>query len=599
MTERLTHINKVPVIGICAYSGTGKTTLLSALIPWLKNKGINVAVIKHAHHQFDLDKPGKDSFVLRQSGAQQVLIASSRRYAHLVERQVDSPIQLQPLLAQIDTRTVQLILVEGFKHHPISKIELHRASCKQPLIYPNDHSVMAIACCKQTQIDTELTRLDIDDIEQIGDFILSLIQTRDRSLPTASNCGPFDRDSKSVEDALSLILSHTNAVVNTQVMAVEHCLDNVLAKTVVAPINVPQHTNSAMDGYAFNASALLARGGRIAKLEVVDKVMAGDVFDDELAPGQALSIMTGAPLPAGADTVVAREWVVKHGCYIDINTEIKVGQNVRQCGEDIKLNQTVLAKGERLNASKLALLASLGIAQLTVYCPPKVAVFSTGNEITEPGEQLKKAAVYDANRFALKAMLQRLNCEVIDLGILPDSAEQISSALQTASAQADVIVTSAGVSMGEADYVKTCLAQLGDIVFSQVQMRPGRPLVFGSLNRSLVFALPGNPVASMICFILFVAPAVRKLSAQTTWQPKVLTARATSQMNSRVGRSEYLRGICRVGDDGQMHVSLTGRQGSGVLSSMVQANCLIAIPADTADVSVGDQVSVILLSEFV
>ncbi|NMP17269.1 bifunctional molybdopterin-guanine dinucleotide biosynthesis adaptor protein MobB/molybdopterin molybdotransferase MoeA [Thalassotalea sp. Y01] len=607
MSRELIHTMAVPVLGICAYSGTGKTTLLTALIPWLKKQGIRVAVIKHAHHNFDVDKPGKDSFLLRQAGAQQLLIASEVRYAHMYENlQTESP-DLPSLLARIDCDSVDLILVEGFKHVAFDKIELYRQSVGAPLIYPNDDNVVAIASCQQSALDsnqlaTNITQLSLDDIEQIGRFILSHTKLTSTAAEKSS-CGALPAGTLSVEQAVTAIEAQTKRLQNIETLALERCLGYVLAENIYSTINVPQHTNSAMDGYAIHAPTLhqSKNSQQLSVYDIVGEVFAGQLFSDLLQPGQAVRIMTGAPLPEGANSVIAKELATEDisgdTVQVSFSDMGKLGQNIRQFGEDITKGELAVAEGERLNAARLGLLASLGFANLKVTSAPTIALFSTGNEVSQPGQKLQKAGIYDANRYSVMALAQQLNCNIIDFGIIEDNQQSLQDTLVKASQQADIIISSGGVSVGDADFVKDSINAVGNVDFWRVQMRPGRPLAFGKLHDALFFGLPGNPVAAMICFMVFVQPAIRKMTGEQNWQQPLFAAIASCSMRSRLGRHEYLRGCYSLSDDGQLHVALTGPQGSGILTSMVQANCIIVLPPETESVKQGDKVNIMFIAD--
>ena len=362
-----------------------------------------------------------------------------------------------------------------------------------------------------------------------------------------------------------------------------HC--SVLAEDAISPVDVPQHTNSAMDGFAFAYSEPM-----LDSYQLVGNVMAGHSYQGTLKPGEAVRIMTGAPMPDGADTVQMKEMAEASGDSVSFQGKISQGQHVRQAGEDIAKDHTALAAGHRLKAAHQGMLASLGFGQLPVYRRPRVAVFSTGDEVCQPGEPLKANCIYDSNRFTIKSMVKQLGCEVIDLGIIEDNQEALVEALQGAAQQADVVISSGGVSVGDADFIKLALAQVGQINFWRINMRPGRPLAFGQIGDSLFFGLPGNPVAVMVSFMQFVQPALRKLAGELEWAPTLVPAVADCTLRSRTGRTEFTRGVYHLGSDGRLHVTSTGAQGSGMLSSMVKGNCLIVIAEPDEQLNPGDTV---------
>lgn len=590
MSIPFTNPLSIPVLGFCAYSGTGKTTLLKKLIPELNGRGIRLAVIKHAHHNFDVDIPGKDSFEMRKAGARQVLVASHIRWALMTEDEVEDAPKLPHLLQQIEQDKVDIVLVEGFKKLELPKIELHRAAHGKPFIHTHDDNIQAIACCDDTIIPNELRRLDINNVGQIADFVIEYInkhQVRPTAIPLAPSCGCELDSSKtlSVRQGIDNILSFVNPVSETHILPLDELSGRVLAEDAISPVDVPQQTNSAMDGYAFKYSDPM-----LPSYDIVADVMAGHQYPDTLQPGEAVRIMTGAPVPAGADTVQMKELADEQADQVSFNGDIILGQHVRLAGEDIAKGKTALAAHKRLQAPEQGMLASLGFGELPVFSRPKVAVFSTGDEVCQPGEPLKPSCIYDSNRFTIKSMVRQLGCEVIDLGIIHDSQEALEQALEQAAVTADVVISSGGVSVGDADFIKLALEKVGKINFWRINMRPGRPLAFGQIGDSLFFGLPGNPVAVMVSFMQFVQPALRKLAGEKNWQPTLVPAIADCPMRSREGRTEFTRGIYHLSTDGKLHVTTTGAQGSGMLSSMVKGNCLIVIGEQDDQLNPGDTV---------
>lgn len=580
----------IPVLGICAYSGTGKTTLLRQLIPSLAEQGIRVAVVKHAHHDFDVDVPGKDSYEVRKAGAKQVLVASHVRWALMTEAPCEGDPQLTHLLSQIEVDKVDMVLVEGFKKLTLPKIELHRAAHGQPFIYQNDKNILAIACCQDTQLPQEIQRLDLNNVQQICDFVTSYVnnwQAPALKLPLTPACGCDVADSKSLSvcQGVEKILSYVEPITAAEPVALDELNARVLATDAVSPVNVPQHTNSAMDGYAFALADPMPE-----RFTLVGEVMAGYQYAGKIQAGQAVKIMTGAPVPEGADTVQPREMAHEEQGNVRFDGPISLGQHVRQAGEDIAKGAVALNANQRLGPAEQGLLASLGFAELAVIRRPKIAIFSTGDEVCEPGQALKPSCIYDSNRFTVKSMAKKLGCDVIDLGIIEDSEAALAAALLKGAAQADVIISSGGVSVGDADYIKTVLEQVGQINFWRINMRPGRPLAFGQIDNKLFFGLPGNPVAVMVSFLQFVQPALRKLAGESQWQNRLIPAISDVALRSRKGRTEFTRGIYQLGDDGRLHVKTTGAQGSGMLSSMVKGNCLIVIDEHDDAIEVGAQV---------
>ncbi|APX93322.1 molybdopterin molybdenumtransferase MoeA [Halomonas sp. 1513] len=396
----------------------------------------------------------------------------------------------------------------------------------------------------------------------------------------------------SVEEARAALDELFQAPLGAERVPLAALLGRVLAESPVSPIEVPQNTNAAMDGIA-----LAWPEEPTPRWPVVGEVLAGQRWPRPLAAGTALRITTGAPLPDGADTVIMSEQLAAvddHTLEVSHVERVRRGQNVRQAGEDIRRGQRVLDAGTRLLPQHLGLLASLGLADARVHRRPRVAIFSTGDEVTAPGQPLPEAGIYDANRYTLHGMLTRLGAEVSDLGILADRRDEVVSALGAAARDHDMLITSGGVSVGQADWIKAALHQLGELGFWRIALRPGRPLACGRLGPRQIpfFGLPGNPVAVMVTFLEFVQPVLRRLQGEPDWQPPRLTARAEAPLSSRLERVDFLRGVYRCDADGQLWVRSTGAQGSGILSSMSAANCLIEIDAMRAAVASGETVTV-------
>ena len=400
----------------------------------------------------------------------------------------------------------------------------------------------------------------------------------------------FDPDSLSADIALQKILDEITPIQGTEKLSLRAALDRVLAEDVHSSVNVPSQINSAMDGYAVVGSDLPETGTR--ELKVVGTVFAGNPLNQEITSGNCARIMTGGVMPDGTDTVVIQERTERDGDVIRIGADTRPGDNVRQAGEDIAVGDMILAKGTRLTPADLGLIASLGIGEVMVTRKPRVAFFSTGDELQSIGESLKKGNVYDSNRYTLHGMLTRLDAELIDMGVIRDVREDLEKAFNEAASYADVVITSGGVSVGEADYVKEILSRLGRVNFWKVAIKPGRPLAFGKLNNAWFFGLPGNPVSVMVTFYQFVQPALHKLMGRQYLQPLTTKATCQSKLKKRAGRVEYQRGILEKDETGRLVVHKTGAQGSGILSSMSQANCFIILPMESEGVQPGTEVEV-------
>ncbi len=371
----------------------------------------------------------------------------------------------------------------------------------------------------------------------------------------------------------------------------------ILARDVVSPISVPPHDNSAMDGYAFRGTEL--QTDRPTALTVVGTALAGAAWQGTVNAGECVRIMTGAIMPAGLDTVVPQELVQVDGETVQIPPGLlQAGDNRRLLGEDLMAGQPALRAGTRIGPAACGLLASLGLPTANVWRRPKVAYFSTGDEILSLGEAPREGAVYDSNRYTVAGMVQALGCELIDMGVVRDEPAALEQAFVDAANQADAIITSGGVSVGEADYTKAMMKKLGDVAFWRIAMRPGRPMAVGRIQRgersAVLFGLPGNPVAVMVTFAAFVRPALQRLMGWQAPPLPLLKAKSTEALRKKPGRTEYQRGIVSTNAAGELVVCTTGNQGSGVLSSMVQANGLIVLGHNQGHVAVGDEVDVMV-----
>jgi molybdopterin molybdotransferase len=392
----------------------------------------------------------------------------------------------------------------------------------------------------------------------------------------------------SVTDGQNHILDSITTVAPSEIIPLANTLGRVLAERIRASFDVPPADNSAVDGYAVSDRDVPRAGTR--ELQVVGDLPAGVVLDGPLVPGQTVRIMTGAPLPAGAGTVYPQEVVERVGDRLRIGPS-DLGVNVRRRGEDVKSGTVVLERGTVLRPQELGVSASLGLCQLAVCGQPRVALLSTGDEVAEPGTPRKPGQIYDANRFSLYGAVEQCGGRATDFGIVPDQRGELRARLLEASEMADMVITSGGVSVGVHDLVKDVLTEIGGIDFWQVAMQPGRPLAVGRLGTAHFFGLPGNPVASMLTFLLFVRPALYKLAGRSSLFPVLRPARAAEPLPKKRGRREFKRGILTWKADG-WEVRTTGPQGSGILSSMVAGNCLVVLEEERGDVAPGELVLV-------
>jgi len=400
----------------------------------------------------------------------------------------------------------------------------------------------------------------------------------------------FDPDSLMVSDALKNIYTAISPISESELVPIRDSLNRVLATDIVSTLNVPTATNSAMDGYAVHGDDI--PGQETSKLKVIGTAFAGSPYQGKVKHGECIRIMTGAVMPDATDTVIIQEHVERTNDEILIDAETKSGSNVRQAGEDIANGDVVLKKGARIRSADIGVIASLGIGEIKVIRKIRVAFFSTGDELSSIGEKLKNGNIYDSNRYTLFGMLSELNVTIMDMGVIRDNREDLQQAFESAAAQADVIITTGGVSVGEADYVKEVLQETGTVNFWKVAMKPGRPLAFGQIKDARFFGLPGNPVSVMVTFSQFVKPALRHLMAETETETFTMRVPCISKLRKRPGRVEYQRGILERDETNQWVVKKTGAQGSGILRSMSQANCFIILPMDGGTVEPGTIVEV-------
>jgi len=390
----------------------------------------------------------------------------------------------------------------------------------------------------------------------------------------------------SVSDGQAHVLAQVSTVMPPELVPVGAGLGRVTAEDLRSSMDVPPTDNSAVDGYATSSADIPATGHRA--LHVVGELAAGAIFPDALQPGQALRIMTGAPIPVGADSVYPQEAVERDGSRVVV-PPIAKGANVRARGEDVRAGAVVLPAGTVLRPQELGVAASLGCSQLLVRQKPRVAVLSTGDEVAEPGDARKPGQIYDANRFALCGLVAAAGGAVADHGIVPDLFDELRARLIEAAGSADIVLTSGGVSVGDYDLVKAVLQDIGAIDFWQVAMQPGRPIAVGRIGPAHFFGLPGNPVACMLTFHLFVRPVLWKLVGRRELFGAPFRAVATESMQKKLGRREFKRGILKYTGE-RWEVGTTGPQGSGILTSMTHANCLIVFEEERGDVTAGETV---------
>ena len=408
----------------------------------------------------------------------------------------------------------------------------------------------------------------------------------------------FDPQALSVDKAQEFIQHLVQALpaIASEELPLMQALGRIVAEDIISPINVPAHDNSAMDGFAFDGKQL---GTAPLQLRVVGTALAGKAWQGNVKSGECVKIMTGAVMPEGLDTVIAQELTTLKAADGETVVEVpagilQAGDNRRKAGEDLQRGLPALMAGSTLSPAALGLVASLGIAKVMVYRQLRVAYFSTGDEVLSLGDALREGAVYDSNRYTVFGLLSRMGCAVIDMGVVRDDPVLLEDAFKQAASSADVIITSGGVSVGEADFTKAMMKKLGDVAFWKIAMRPGRPMAVGRLGNSILFGLPGNPVAVMVTFLVFVKPAMLHLMGGTPSTSPYLRTKSAIALRKKPGRTEYQRGFVRTLPDGTLQVEAAGNQGSGVLRSMVEANGLIVLHHHQSNVAAGDEVDVMM-----
>lgn len=396
-----------------------------------------------------------------------------------------------------------------------------------------------------------------------------------------------------IEEALNKMLTPITPIIDTITLPLAEALGYVLAEDILSPINVPPFDNSAMDGYAIR----LRDFEQSTTMKMVGKSFAGAPFEGEWPAQTTIRIMTGAQIPSGCDAVIMQENTTTDGDLITFDQpNIKTNMNIRPTGDDIRANDVVLNKGARLTARDIPMIATLGISHISVYRKPKVAFFSTGDELKPLGSELEPGQIYDSNRYGIKPLIENFGCEAIDLGIIPDCQETLKATFENAQQMADVVITSGGVSVGEADYTKDILEELGQIGFWKLAIKPGKPFAFGELDTAWFCGLPGNPVSAVLTMYVLVQPLLAKLGGNSEWKaPESIPAITRSAFKKAPGRTDYQRGIYRI-ENGQFVVETTGNQSSGAFRSMSLANCFVVLERERGSVEVGETVQIQLFN---
>ncbi|GKY86942.1 bifunctional molybdopterin-guanine dinucleotide biosynthesis adaptor protein MobB/molybdopterin molybdotransferase MoeA [Sinisalibacter aestuarii] len=579
------------IYGVIGWKNAGKTGLMERLVAEICARGFTVSTVKHAHHAFDLDRPGKDSHRHRQAGAREVLLASHERWA-LLHELADAP--EPPMGEMLDKLApVDLVLVEGYKRDAHAKIEVFREPAGHELIQPDDPTVRAVAS-DVALADLPVPVFDLNDTAAIADFILAetgLVAETPGDLPDACFLPQSAPGMASVAEAQAMLRGSLGPVTAVERIALAEAQGRLLADDAIASRANPPGTNSAMDGYGF-AHASLA-GGNVLLLDE-GRSAAGAPHRSAVAPGHAVKVLTGALLPEGVDSVAMQEEVVIADGRITLPDGLSPGANTRAAGEDVAEGALALAAGCVLGPAELGLLAALGLAEVRVRKQLRVGVLSTGDELAAPGTTRDPARTYDANRPMLLSLAARWGHRAVDLGHVPDDRDALRRALNAARGAVDVVLTSGGASAGDEDHVSALLGQEGHLTQWRVALKPGKPLVLAQWQRMPIFGLPGNPVSAFVTALLFARPALSLLAGGRWPEPRGFTVPAAFAKRKRTGRRELLRARL----DGEGRAVLFRSDSSGMISSLAWAEGLVEVSEDAQQIEPGDPVRFIPFGSF-
>jgi len=583
------------VFGVVGWKNNGKTTLVERLISQLTSMGYKVSSVKHAHHNVDIDEPGRDSYRHRAAGAKQTLLATQHRWALMREhREQDTPKleQLLPLFEPCD-----LVIVEGYKGAVHPKLEIVRHLNKEGLLADQMPNIVALVT-DQPHLPSDLPQLDLNNIQQVTDFVL-----QHTGLVTApavhevNDCYSPAQQLQTAETVWQRMQALASTQVKSQTLPLEQCMNRRLAEALTTPYDSPRFDNAAVDGYAFNCNDLIQQPDATLPL-MATEANAGGSEKLSLKQGYCMRVLTGAQMPKGANTVVMQEDVHLTNDSVTFPSHYKAHSNWRPQGEDVKAGEVIINQGQLIRPQDIGLAAAVGQAQLRVYNKVRVALFSTGNEVYELGQKLPEDGIYDVNRYLLKALLTSLNCEVTDLGILADDFSTIRTALDSASQDHQLIITSGGASTGSHDHIANVLKDLGEVHAWRLAIKPGRPLAFGQLGPALFLGLPGNPVAANVCTLMFGQPLIRALSGGGWHRPKSYPQKLGFDVNKKVGRREWLRVFQEQQPNGDYVLQRSASHGSGILTSMTRADGLVEVDEASGNIPAGSLVDFIPFTSF-
>ena len=583
------------VFGVVGWKNNGKTTLVERLISQLTSMGYKVSSVKHAHHNVDIDEPGRDSYRHRAAGAKQTLLATQHRWALMREhREQDTPKleQLLPLFEPCD-----LVIVEGYKGAVHPKLEIVRHLNKEGLLADQMPNIVALVT-DQPHLPSDLPQLDLNNIQQVTDFVL-----QHTGLVTApavhevNDCYSPAQQLQTAETVWQGMQALASTQVKSQTLPLEQCMNRRLAEALTTPYDSPRFDNAAVDGYAFNCNDLIQQPDATLPL-MATEANAGGSEKLSLKQGYCMRVLTGAQMPKGSNTVVMQEDVHLTNDSVTFPSHYKAHSNWRPQGEDVKVGEVIINQGQLIRPQDIGLAAAVGQAQLRVYNKVRVALFSTGNEVYELGQELPEDGIYDVNRYLLKALLTSLHCEVTDLGILADDFSTIRTALDSASQDHQLIITSGGASTGSHDHIANVLKDLGEVHAWRLAIKPGRPLAFGQLGPALFLGLPGNPVAANVCTLMFGQPLIRALSGGGWHRPKSYPQKLGFDVNKKVGRREWLRVFQEQQPNGDYVLQRSASHGSGILTSMTRADGLVEVDEASGNIPAGSLVDFIPFTSF-
>ena len=583
------------VFGVVGWKNNGKTTLVERLISQLTSMGYKVSSVKHAHHNVDIDEPGRDSYRHRAAGAKQTLLATQHRWALMREhREQDTPKleQLLPLFEPCD-----LVIVEGYKGAVHPKLEIVRHLNKEGLLADQMPNIVALVT-DQPHLPSDLPQLDLNNIQQVTDFVLQhtgLVTSP--AVPEVNDCYSPAQQLQTAETVWQRMQALASTQVKSQTLPLEQCMNRRLAEALTTPYDSPRFDNAAVDGYAFNCNDLIQQPDATLPL-MATEANAGGSEKLSLKQGYCMRVLTGAQMPKGANTVVMQEDVHLTNDSVTFPSHYKAHSNWRPQGEDVKVGEVIINQGQLIRPQDIGLAAAVGQAQLRVYNKVRVALFSTGNEVYELGQKLPEDGIYDVNRYLLKALLTSLHCEVTDLGILADDFSTIRTALDSASQDHQLIITSGGASTGSHDHIANVLKDLGEVHAWRLAIKPGRPLAFGQLGPALFLGLPGNPVAANVCTLMFGQPLIRALSGGGWHRPKSYPQKLGFDVNKKVGRREWLRVFQEQQPNGDYVLQRSASHGSGILTSMTRADGLVEVDEASGNLPTGSLVDFIPFTSF-